>query len=61
MPSVLPYVVAFSVGDISLYNDSLILGGRDMLIKLNQLPSSSRVTGAAPKERPPGVELGPCG
>gem|GEM_PF-254359 len=38
--SIGPDSIAFSVGDISLYDDTLILGGRDMILKWNQLPLS---------------------
>ena len=36
--SIGPDSIAFSVGDIALHKNSLILGGRDMLLKWDQLP-----------------------
>ena len=38
--SIGPDSIAFSVGDLTLYKDTLILGGRDMVLKWNQLPLS---------------------
>ena len=38
--SIGPDSLAFSVGDITLFNDTLILGGRDMLLKWDRLPTA---------------------
>ena len=58
MYSIGPDSIAFSVGDVTLFDDTLILGGRDMILKWDSLPTSGETPDQLLKGQVGSVQIG---